>query len=58
VIPIRALSRTPVFPIAVYGLVLLNVIAFVHEVEIPTEAARNAFIDDFALIPFDITHGV
>lgn len=46
------------FPIAVYGLVLLNVIAFVHEVEIPTEAARNAFIDDFALIPFDITHGV
>ena len=57
-IPIRDLSRTPVFPIAVYGLVLLNVIAFVHEVEIPTEAARNAFIDDFALIPFDITHGV
>lgn len=57
-IPIGDGTRVPIFPIAVYGIVLLNIVAFVHEVEIPTEAARNAFIDGYALIPYDITHGV
>ena len=58
-IPLRDnTSRTPVFPIAVYGIVLLNVIVFLREVELPTQAARNAFIDGYALIPYDLSHGV
>ena len=56
-IPIRNGGRVPIFPLAVYGIVLLNTIVFVHEVELP-EAARNAFIDGSALIPYDLTHGV
>jgi membrane associated rhomboid family serine protease len=58
VIPIGDGGRTPIFPVAVYAIVLLNVIAFVHEVQLPTEAARSTFIDDWALIPFDLTRGV
>ena len=57
-IPIRdSSSRAPAFPVAVYAIVLLNVIVFVHEVDLP-EQARNAFIDGYALIPYDLTHGV
>jgi len=58
-IPIRdSTNRPPIFPIGVYGIVLLNVIVFLREVELPTQAARNAFIDGYALIPYDLSHGV
>jgi membrane associated rhomboid family serine protease len=58
VIPIGDGRRVPIFPFAVYALVVLNVFVFVREVELPTDVARSTFIDAFALIPFDLTHGV
>jgi membrane associated rhomboid family serine protease len=58
VIPIRDTSRVPIFPFAVYGIVALNVWMFVNEFSIPNDAAREAFINGLALIPFDLTHGV
>jgi membrane associated rhomboid family serine protease len=58
VIPIGDANRTRFFPVAVCAIVLLNVAVFVHEVRLPSEATRDAFIDGFALIPYDLTHGV
>ncbi|GAC1303669.1 MAG: rhomboid family intramembrane serine protease [Vulcanimicrobiaceae bacterium] len=57
-IPYRDPDRDPVFPIAVYALVALNVAVFVHEVSFAALPARDAFINAYALIPFDLTHGV
>jgi membrane associated rhomboid family serine protease len=57
-IPLRDLGRAPVFPIAVYGLIALNVAVFLQETAFPQAGAREAFIDAYALIPFDVTHGV
>ena len=57
-IPIRDANRLPVFPVAVYAIVALNVAIFIKETAIPTEAARDAFINAFALIPFDVASGV
>ncbi len=57
-IPLYDARRLPVFPAAVYAIVAINVAVFVEEVAIPTSAARNAFINAYALIPFDITQGV
>jgi membrane associated rhomboid family serine protease len=58
VIPIHDTSRTPIFPIAVYVLVAVNVAVFLHEVNFTNPHLRETFIDDFALIPYDLTHGV
>lgn len=57
-IPYRDPGRDPVFPIAVYAIVALNVAVFVHELSFGPVPAREAFINDYALIPFDLTHGV
>lgn len=57
-IPIRDPDRDPVFPIAVYTLVAINVAVFIHELSFPQAGARDAFINAYALIPFDVTHGV
>ncbi|GAC1309912.1 MAG: rhomboid family intramembrane serine protease [Vulcanimicrobiaceae bacterium] len=57
-IPFRDPGRDPVFPIAVYAIVALNVAVFVHEISFAGASARESFINDYALIPFDVTHGV
>jgi membrane associated rhomboid family serine protease len=44
-----------VFPIAVYAIVALNVAVFVREVGEPNP---EALINGYALIPFDVTHGI
>ena len=42
-------------PLAVYALVALNVAVFIREFSAPDP---DAFVDAFALIPYDVTHGV
>jgi membrane associated rhomboid family serine protease len=54
-IPIGDTGRTPAFPFAVYAIVVLNVYVFVQELE---AAEPDAFVNAFALIPYDVTHGV
>ncbi len=41
-----------------YGLVAINVVVFLHEIGFVHDGAREAFINAYALIPFDLTHGV
>ena len=57
-IPLRDLGRDPVFPVAVYAIVAINVAVFIHELGSPDTGAREAFINAYALIPFDLTHGI
>ncbi len=57
-IPLRDTARDPVFPVAVYAIVAINVAVFLHELDFTPSAAREAFINAYALIPFDVTHGV
>jgi membrane associated rhomboid family serine protease len=54
-IPIGDDRRSPVFPVAVYAIVAVNVYVFLREL-----GARNpdAFINSFAAIPYDVTHNV
>lgn len=55
---VRDTNRLPVFPLAVYTIVALNVAVFLHETAIGGAGAREAFISAYALIPFDVTSGV
>ncbi len=57
-IPLRDPNQAPVFPAAVYVLVALNVAVFAHEASFADSAARDAFINGYALIPYDLVHGV
>jgi membrane associated rhomboid family serine protease len=54
-IPIGDSRRLPVFPFVVYLLIALNVYVFVQEAGAPD---IDRFIDLFATIPYDITHGI
>lgn len=54
-IPIGDNRRLPVIPVVVYLLVALNVYVFIQEINAPD---IDAFIDRFATIPYDITHGI
>lgn len=55
-IPIgESARRAPIFPFVVYGLIALNVWVFVQELGAPD---IDRFINSYATIPFDITHGV
>jgi len=58
VIPLRDTQRDPVFPIVVYAVVAINVAVFLNETAFTATGAREAFINAYALIPFDLTHGV
>jgi len=55
VIPFAARGAVPVFPFVVYAIVALNIFVFVQELNAPHP---DAFINSFALIPYDVTHGV
>ncbi len=46
------------FPLAVAVLVSINIAVFAAEVRCDTPGEREAFINAYALIPFDLTHGV
>jgi rhomboid family protein len=54
-IPIGDSGRVRTLPLAVYGIVALNVYVFVREV---TAAHPDAFINAFAAIPYDIAHNI
>jgi len=47
--------RPPFFPLVVYALIALNVWVFVQELRAPE---IDRFINAFAMIPYDVTHGV
>jgi membrane associated rhomboid family serine protease len=47
--------RPPFFPLVVYALIALNVWAFYQELSAPD---TDRFISAFAMIPYDVTHGV
>jgi membrane associated rhomboid family serine protease len=48
-------GRLPVFPFVVYALIAVNVYAFYQEL---SAADPDRFINAFAMIPYDVTHGV
>jgi membrane associated rhomboid family serine protease len=54
-IPIGDDRRLPIFPFVVYLLIALNVYVFFAELRAPD---TDAFIDLFATIPYDVTHGI
>jgi membrane associated rhomboid family serine protease len=54
-IPIGDNRRLPITPFVVYLLIALNVFVFGLEIRAPD---IDAFIDLFATIPYDITHGI
>jgi membrane associated rhomboid family serine protease len=54
-IPLATRGAVPVFPIVVYAIVAANILVFVQELNAPH---ADAFINSFALIPYDVTHGV
>jgi len=58
VIPLGDRAGTRAFPLATYAIVALNIAVFVHEYALLPGAARDAFIDGYALIPYDLTHFV
>ena len=54
-IPIGDNRRLPIVPVVVYALIAINVYVFVQEIR---AADIDHFIDLFATIPYDITHGI
>lgn len=54
-IPIGDASRSRTFPIATWSIVAINVYAFVRELRAPD---ADAFINRYALVPYNLTHGV
>ncbi len=54
-IPLGTGTRTPTFPFVTYAIVIANVAVFLQEVSAPN---TDTFIDSFALIPYDLTHGI
>ncbi len=55
-IPLREERRIGVFPAGVYALIAVNLYVYLA-LELPA-AHPDAFINAFAAIPYDITHGV
>ena len=53
-IPIGEGRRLPVFPIGVYALIAINLYVFFQEISGPSEALINSF----AVVPYDLTHGI
>jgi membrane associated rhomboid family serine protease len=54
-IPIGDENRAPIFPIVTYAIIAANVYVFFQEFSAPN---TDAFINAFAAIPYDITHGI
>lgn len=47
----------PLVPFVNYGLILLNIGVFIYQLMLPTQAALNNFIEQYATVPADISHG-
>ncbi len=45
-------------PIATVAIVLVNVAIFAHEFALGTPGARDAFIDGYALVPYNVAHAL
>lgn len=54
-IPIGEDRRQSIFPVVVYLLIALNVYVFVLELQ---AADTDRFIELFAVVPYDVTHGI
>ncbi|MDQ6826035.1 MAG: rhomboid family intramembrane serine protease [Candidatus Eremiobacteraeota bacterium] len=54
-IPIGDDRRIPIFPLSVYAIIALNIYAFYREL---SGSQMDAFVNAYATIPFDITHGI
>ena len=54
-IPLATRGSVPLFPLGVYTIVAINILVFVQELNAPQP---DAFINSFALIPYDVTHAV
>ncbi|HEV3158099.1 MAG TPA: rhomboid family intramembrane serine protease [Candidatus Baltobacteraceae bacterium] len=54
-IPIADEDRQPIFPVVVYLIVAINIAVFAREM---LDVDPTTFIDNFALIPYDVMHGI
>ena len=54
-IPLGTGTRIPSFPFITYAIVAVNVVAFIEEL---SASNTDAFINAYALIPYDLTHGI
>ncbi len=54
-IPIGDERRVAIFPLSVYALIAANIYVFYRELSAP---AMDAFVNAYAAIPYDITHGI
>ena len=54
-IPLGTATRAPTFPFITYAIIAANVVVFIQEVYAPNS---DAFINAFALIPYDVSHNV
>ena len=54
-IPLGSDVRAPAFPFVTYALVAANVLVFIQEFSVPN---TDAFVNAYAAIPYDISHGV
>src|ERR1700682_4468370 len=57
-IPIGDEARRMPLPFVVYAIVALNVWVYLQELHAGGGSGTDAFINAFAAIPFDVTHGV
>jgi membrane associated rhomboid family serine protease len=55
VIPLGTATRAPTFPFITYALIAANIVVFIQEVYAPKS---DAFINAYALIPYDVSHNV
>jgi membrane associated rhomboid family serine protease len=54
----RGRGRTPFFALATCAIATLDIAVFAHELGLREGAAREAYVDGYALIPYDLVHGV
>ncbi len=53
-IPIRDINPTRRFPVVTVLLIVLNVLVFVFEFFLPSEALRDSFVDTWGLVPYEL----
>jgi len=62
VIPIgEAGEPLPIFPFAVYALIAINVVVFLHELSLGQtcgSTCMEAFVSGYGAVPYDISHGL
>lgn len=54
-------DRVPIFPFAVYALIAVNVVVFLHELSLTQSCGSGcmqAFVTGYGAVPYDITHDI